>query len=524
MAAAVWLVTTFATRAPALWRDEVTSVNTQSAPSIAEMWRRSEFDSFPPLWPLLLRTWMVVPAGRGDAGLRLLGVLGAASLVGAVWFAARRFGRRAPVLALALIALNPEILRWSAGVRAWGFGTALAIATMPLLFDACERPATSRLIVAALVAAGSVLCLYQNAIFLAAGVIGCVAVAARAGEWRRVVAPIGLGLVAAVALLPTIPLVLRRAEWNALGSGPVTVEAIAGQLAATVASAGIVASIAWMALAAVAVIVGLRALLPAAQDRDASPDAVRRREIAVFSAVTIVAATTGLLAFYLQLGYPTQSWYYVGLLSLVAVLAEAAIRAVWLSRFTGRVLALAAGVVLATSVAPAWIQLTGERQTNIDAIGARLNTEARRGDVVIVNPWFLGITLSRYYTGAAPVVSIPPLSDLTVARYDLLKAHMERPDAAMPLVIEALRQALSSGHRVWIVGDIAALPPGTPVPHLPAPPRPETGWNSMAYETQWGFEAGAFLQEHSRERSVVETGVTGGRFENPRLLLFQGWK
>ncbi|HEY2122629.1 MAG TPA: hypothetical protein VGH07_03465, partial [Chthoniobacterales bacterium] len=47
----------FATHAGGLWRDEVNTVSVANLPSLSELWNHIEFDSFPIVWPLIIRFW-----------------------------------------------------------------------------------------------------------------------------------------------------------------------------------------------------------------------------------------------------------------------------------------------------------------------------------------------------------------------------------------------------------------------------------------------------------------------------------
>src|SRR5580765_75186 len=114
----------------ALWRDEINSLGSAGAPTLSEMWRLQEFESFPIGWLLVLRAWIAVGLGATDFSLRLFGALGGLALPAAIWFALRRLTRSAPLASLALVAVNPEIVRWTSSVRAWGVGAALAIVAM----------------------------------------------------------------------------------------------------------------------------------------------------------------------------------------------------------------------------------------------------------------------------------------------------------------------------------------------------------------------------------------------------------
>ena len=41
-----------------LWRDETNTLNVAQMPSLKDLWNNMPFESFPPLWPLLLRGWV----------------------------------------------------------------------------------------------------------------------------------------------------------------------------------------------------------------------------------------------------------------------------------------------------------------------------------------------------------------------------------------------------------------------------------------------------------------------------------
>src|SRR5579863_1914862 len=65
----------FLARVGGLWRDEVNSVNLAQG-SLHDIFR----DSFPILFPMLLRGWSMIGLGGSDMALRLLGVFMGLSL------------------------------------------------------------------------------------------------------------------------------------------------------------------------------------------------------------------------------------------------------------------------------------------------------------------------------------------------------------------------------------------------------------------------------------------------------------
>jgi hypothetical protein len=252
-------------------------------------------------------------------------------------------------------------------------------------------------------------------------------------------------------------------------------------------------------------------------------DAAQPRAVATSAAIAIVISVVGIIALYRQLRYPTQSWYYLGIVAIAAVCAESAVRAAVRPRALTAAIAVAVAALGLTAGAAAWAAMH-ERQTNLDAIAARLDAEAGPGDVVLTCPWYMGVTLSRYYSGPATTMTVPPVGDHTIARYDLLKQQMLAADAMQPLRA-AIDRALSSGHRVWIVGGFIRPPNGVGVPaSLPPPPLPVSGWNSVPYEVMWSGQLAAQLRSRAAACSTIDLGAAGGRLEDASLIVCSGWK
>ena len=221
------LVTTlhirFVTNVGGLWRDEVNSVNLATLPSFAEMWRVLDFDSFPALFFAVLRGWTAMFGANDDLALRALGLITGLGILGAAWASGRSFGIKWPVLSLALIGLNPMLIRYGDSTRAYGLGILLILLTLRgfwRLVDSPGPPTTRRIIEATLLAVLSVQCLYYNSVLLLAIAAGAMAVALQSHAWRTLFGILGIGMLAAASLLPYIPMMRRVREWTFLVSGP----------------------------------------------------------------------------------------------------------------------------------------------------------------------------------------------------------------------------------------------------------------------------------------------------------------
>ena len=220
---AIALHVRFVTHVGGTWRDETNSVHLATLPSFAEIFQFLDYDSFPILFFTVLRSWLGIFGADNDTALRALGCITGFAVLGALWWNARAFGIRWPVLSLALIGLNPMLIRYGDSARAYGLGILLIILTFRSfwrLVDKPSPPATRRVVVAGILALLSVQCLYYNSVLLLAIAAGAVAVAARKRAWKTVGLVLGIGLLAAASLLPYVPMMRRMGDWTFMVSYP----------------------------------------------------------------------------------------------------------------------------------------------------------------------------------------------------------------------------------------------------------------------------------------------------------------
>ena len=167
------------------------------------------------------------------------------------------------------------------------------------------------------------------------------------------------------------------------------------------------------------------------------------------------------------------------------------------------------------------------RHTNLDLMAARLQTMATNDDVILVSRWECAIPLSRYYRGPTDIITIPPLADHQLHRYDLVLQQMMAVEPMQP-VFARLEKTLRSGHRVFLAGK---SPPAVDysVPDLPPLYRNADGtWHNGPYLRTWQLQAGEFLRAHaSRERQIeipIPNQAPVQKFENLDLLVVEGWQ
>jgi hypothetical protein len=239
--------------------------------------------------------------------------------------------------------------------------------------------------------------------------------------------------------------------------------------------------------------------------------------------VTLVVGFVGTGIFLKLVSYPTQPWYYLPLLAIAgscvdgcwAVLGRSGAGAN--ARTTVAVL-----VILATSPS-AW-RIAGTRRTNVDVAASAVARDARRGDLVVVSPWYLGISFSRYYAGAASWVTVPPIGSLAFHRYDLLKAQMANPRAMEP-VLEKLRETLAAGGRVFWIGPLPDLREGARIPReRPSAPEGLRGGEQEARQEEWGRLAARHIASFAPrvETILIDTGQPVHAYERLDVHVFRG--
>ncbi|MBV8198994.1 MAG: hypothetical protein JOZ15_00065, partial [Acidobacteria bacterium] len=349
---------------------------------------------------------------------------------------------------------------------------------------------------------------------------------------------INIGLAAALSLLPYAWSLGAARDWSQVVVYRPDLSQIVRLLGATVAPLGA----AWSALAVLAVAGTVWTLArrrrqgddrpagapgPADNGRAASTSAAAPPAIAarvqLFAVLALALGLVAQLAFQLFLGYTPRAWYDLPLLALAACALEplaAGLCRLPLARLARIVLALA----LAAAALPSELPRLRLRMTNVDLIARRLAITAAADDLVLVLPWYYGVSFNRYYAGPASWTTLPDLPDHQVHRYDLIKARLASP-RPIDDVLEAVRRTLSDGHRVWLVGQLRFPPPGQAPPLLPPAPRGPAGWHDLPYVESWSMQLGAMLRAHAGALARVPAPSADpvSPLENMTLVVAAGW-
>lgn len=498
----------------ALWRDEVAALNLARMP-----WRDVlvyfPHEAFPLFFPALLRAYTSL-SGTGVVALRLFGFcVGALSII-VIWWNARITSRQVPLIALALLGFNPIFFFWGDSIRGYGLGAALIILAFGLFARIIIKPSSGVFWAALLSAVLSVQCLLANAVLLFAMGTSATLALLFQRRTRHALIVLGIGCVAALSLLPYFASYQKAREWDMVLRNWLSFGWLWGRFCHALANPGPTMFWIWLTLLTMTV-VGVDWLL-----RQRWDDHQKGKGVVVYASLTFLLSLVCYAIFLRVLGYPTQDWYYLALIAvlivalevLTAILAE---RLLWFRLIRLTTVLFAAVFLMRPVLADA-----RARMTTMDLVAQELTKKAVPDDLIIILPWYLGISFRSHYHSHTPWSTLPPISDLRVHRYDLGKEQMSSADPLGPLLRKAA-DTLRSGHRLWVVSPVS-FSVTTRAPHYLAPaPWDPVGWDEESYRNTWSDQLGYFIGIHALRYAVQEipSGPTNG-YENPQLMEVEG--
>jgi hypothetical protein len=512
-AAAVYLHWVNFRSAAALWRDEAGVVRIATLPTMSEVWSNLGHESCPILFPALLRVWSFI-VGGSDVALRAFGFIVGLLALGALWLNSWFFHRSAPLIALGLLAVNPSLVRWGDSLRAYGVASVLMLVTLAMVWRFARAPNLKRWLAAALLAAISVQCLFQNSFLVLAVCAAAAAVSLRRQNFKSALAALAIGMPAAISLLPYRAIIREAQDWSVLSQIGFLPALIWTNLSDAMSPTVPWLRWLWITLALVAIarcVKGIR-VMPNGTENDIN-------SIALFAGTALMV---GLIAFFIFLWIakmPTKVWYFLPLITFGAVCIDAAL-ANWPVRWQVWRTAFA---ILALVCLPSARELTSYRQTNMDLIANALRERADAHDLIIVHPWTFGVSFDRQYSSPTPWTTVPPLADHRFHRYDLFKAKMILENPAQS-VCDQIAATLRAGNHVWLVGNIPLSQ--TPPPEIQPAPNNPWGWLDDPYSDVWGAQVGYFVAMHATRGEVIPIPSPNSvnPLENVQLASVVGWQ
>lgn len=503
-----------------LWRDEVHSVNMAEYPDIlGTCWN----DSFPVLFQLVLRAWILL-LGSSDAALRGFGLACSCGLLGAIWWIGRQFGQRVPWALLVLVGLDPTFITYGGEVRGYGLGVLAYFIMLGCLWRYLEGPSPRGwwlLLACSLIAVQTS---FTNAFLLFAAFCGGGFVALRRRDGRLLGRLVLIGVLAALSMLPYWLFVYpRAAEWAEIVKTPYSLPAQLHAFAQALSAAGTVRLCVWPLLGIVSALLAAICLW-----RRDGGELSHGNDLACFLLANLVIGTTAFWAYMHSLSVVTQVWYYLPLLALLAVTVDCA-SVLWASSIRRRLVFMAVLLITAVSMLPRTAEAIALRLTNVDLVAERLEQAASAGDLIVVFPWYIGLTFDRYYHGDAAWMPFPNVGNSQPRGHggylELKRHYMTRPTPeCIAAELQRITTTLEKGRRVWLVNSLDfRLADERPAP-LPPAPHPVFGWGEGFYEQAWSRYAAYTLKRHATSFRLVDVPVSTkvNPYENVPLLLIQG--
>jgi len=490
-----------------LWRDEVHSVNVATMPA-NDLFFVLTNDSLPMCWQSLLRSWIAL-FGNTDASVRVLGLLIGLATIPAMWWSARQFGIRFPWWMMVLLGLDPSLIVFGGEVRGYGLGIIGFLIMIGTAWRTLQHPSAwgwFELTIASLFAVQS---LFTNCFLLAAAFIACGLVAVRQGRFRVCLGFMLIGLLAAASMVPYALYVAPRLTRVVSPVHDPTPLFLPWKIfVATYKWGGTFRFLLWLVIGGVGFIELLRRI--SGRNANRSEESTIDRDLVAFLPAFFWIGTFGFWFYMRYLGVQTAHWYHIPWLALLALTTELGM-GLWLRHHPQRQplivgLACCACIIIACEVTPR----VRYRLTTTDLIARDLSKVARSGDLVVVTPWYVGITFGRYYQGDADWTNLPNV--------DYIDHHLgceEMKEKVMPLPavvaiekeLQKIESTLARGGKVWWVGPMKRLPAGQPPLMLGGAPDPKYGWRESAYMSSWQQIAIARMQSMGvtiRERTTPE--------------------
>jgi len=520
-----------AVHAGPLWRDEVNTLNVAQMPSLKDLWDNMSCESFPPLWPLLLRGYWFLGLADSDANIRILGISVGFLFLASLWLCSRWIGGRTPIMSVALLGSLPAFIFIVGANRAYGLASCLLVLSFGTIWRMVEIPSGRRIFFAGLACFLFAHCVYYDVVFLCAMLSGAAIVVIRRRQLKTLTALAGIGFVSAGSMAIYLPIIHRGSAYVPMMQVPFfnlstlwdkLCDALTARSSALTEYGGPEIWL-WIFLLAGGSIVAIAMqMAKARQSLKQDTDAVKvrvRADLALFCAVSMIVGVLGYFVFLYRLHYWTQAWYYVEMFCLCAISLDGLLGANWPKLRPWGLLRVGFMVVMMTWCArPAWEE-AHTRRSNVDLIAAVLNKSTSERDLIVVQSAWEGITFDRYYHGRARWVTVPPVDSHKVHRNDLIIEKINQPDPMAP-VLRDIANTLNSSNSVWLVGNISSRRPVNP----PTPGPPIKWYGS--YIDYWGGQVAVLLQNHALNEQILEipAGQPVSHLENLPLSRFSGYK
>jgi hypothetical protein len=530
-----WLLFLTAMNVGPLWRDEINTINLAQMPSLTEIWNNLPYESFPPLWPLILRGFNFLGMAGSDEGIRLVGLYVGIFFLISLWLCSRWTGGRAPTLSIGLLGCLPAFIFIIGSNRAYGLASCLLVLSFGLVWRMIESFSKVRAFWAGVVCVLFAQCVYYDVVFLMAMLFAGALVVIRRRRWKVLWALVGIGAVAGGSMAMYLGVVHRGSVYVPMNQDSSfrlshlwykLSDAMTARTSAQTFTFNGHEIWLWLALLLAGMVVAIALQLkPAHQTGNQqflrqNVDQIRA-DLALFCGISLFLGAAGFMVFLVKLRYLTESWYYVEMLCLCAISLDGLLGAIWPAFHPwGRLRIGFMIAIMAWFARAGWAEAHTQR-SNIDLAAAALSQQVSAGDLIIVQTVWDGITFDRYYAGSVRWVTVPPMASHKLHRNDLALALMKEQEDPMASVLHDMADTLRAGKNVWMVGQPSPIYSN----HL-EPPSSLLAEKWVPHIIYWSRETSMFLRDHAQQQQLLEIPMDEpvNLLENSPLLKFSGYK
>jgi hypothetical protein len=323
--------------------------------------------------------------------------------------------------------------------------------------------------------------LFYNAIGVFALGIASAVVVARHRSWKAAAGPLVAGAISAVSLLVYRDMFQRMSAWNFLVKTDMSMPLLfrslnsalhhfaAGRTDPGAPLIPLLPVFAPLAIYVTAVLCAIAVCIIDARGGAARPWMLRAAILPANSPVMMLSQDkawfcgVGLsiyIPLYLfvlwKLSYVLHPRYFLGLIAFTGILVDMALDA-RMSATQRSVLLRAAGVgILSLMAATAMVRVAMCRQTNVDLASRFLEANTKPSDLILISPWYLGVSFDYHFRGTARWMTMPVMGDLSIHRYDEYLANARDPKCNDEIPA-AITKTYREGGDVWYLGSELAV-------------------------------------------------------------------
>lgn len=469
-----------------LWRDEIAHIN-HSMMSLSDMWSYATARPFPLFSMLIIHALGAIGIISSDLSIRIFGVIVYLITFFSVWLWMKKLSFSGHLLWI-LVFFNPSFFWIATAARPYGLGLLFSLNLFLLFLSLNQSFTLKKIIILNLLSILAVHTMFQNAFVVFAATVASVIVFLKRREWIPMGLFIASGSITALTLLPYSKILAQAGQWAVLTKAELP---FVHYLRAMVYTFGDISTLtgkihllAW----AVLICFGLFRLGGKYTRKQMNERDKNTALFLIFSGMISVSLL--FITVYSSRVMP-QHWHYSFILLMSGIMVSV------IFQLEGRGLWLFAIIVLAlfSNIVPLW-HATTVRQTNMDIVAELLEKSADKNDLIIVNPWYFGTTFDRYYDGEAPWLTLPPLGDHKLTRYDLLQEAMKGSNA-ISKVIQAAENSLSSNGDVWHVGYFPKADSSINMSSVGPAPDKIIGWSAAGYARHWSTNLANWIRAES---------------------------